>query len=386
MEKPFNLSGKLIILLGFLLILSCLVSAGIIEIDNVSDCTNTDNNWHYTVCINGLSDSGCDTGNGDEGVCTDVERQCYYDNNLYDSNSKFEANGHIFTCGENGTRPILSGEKPDYKNLVYDSPIYDGDSGPARCAMVTEPERCPVTDNPDENCYETEYYSSSREGQTRCCGDDNDDLDNEDCLFYNKDSDKDNVLDKDDVCPFIHNPNQYDNDKDGKGDICDNDDDNDGLWDANDNCPMLYNPNQENSDNNGMGDACEVPYDGDGDNDGILDVDDNCVLVYNPNQEDKDNDGIGDACDDIDDSDTDDDEDDEESSGSSSKKKEDDNKWYSYYFEDEEDGMKDIKHDEIKIVTYEDDKDKSDFGLGFIFFSLIFLIIFLLLISKDKFI
>ena len=86
-----------------------------------------------------------------------------------------------------------------------------------------------------------------------------------------------------------------DSDLDGLKDNCDDDDDNDGVLDADDNCPLLFNPDQSDNDNDGEGNAC----DDDDDNDGVLDIEDNCPLTYNPTQDDRDNDGIGDACDTI---------------------------------------------------------------------------------------
>lgn len=56
---------------------------------------------------------------------------------------------------------------------------------------------------------------------------------------------------KQDNCPFIFNPRQYDYDRDDVGDRCDN-------------CPYNSNPDQTDTDNNGEGDACAVDIDGDG--------------------------------------------------------------------------------------------------------------------------
>lgn len=69
--------------------------------------------------------------------------------------------------------------------------------------------------------------------------------------------------------------------------------DTDGVFDAADNCPRAANPDQVDQDNDGRGDACDDDRDGDG----LLDVEDNCVTVVNPDQADADGDGQGDACD-----------------------------------------------------------------------------------------
>lgn len=71
------------------------------------------------------------------------------------------------------------------------------------------------------------------------------------------------------------------------------DSDGDGILDANDNCPNVYNPDQANFDDDALGNACDP----DDDNDGIPDAQDNCQYDYNPQQYDTDKDGIGDACD-----------------------------------------------------------------------------------------
>ncbi|NKB32708.1 MAG: hypothetical protein GKR91_06385 [Pseudomonadales bacterium] len=113
------------------------------------------------------------------------------------------------------------------------------------------------------------------------------------------DSDGDGIPDASDNCPSISNPDQFDLDNDGLGNVCDPDDDNDLVDDVFDNCPVNFNADQANADNDSLGDACDA----DDDNDNILDLDDNCPVVANPNQENFDGDVLGDACDPDDDND-----------------------------------------------------------------------------------
>ncbi len=97
------------------------------------------------------------------------------------------------------------------------------------------------------------------------------------------DSDFDGIYDDCDNCVYVHNPDQFDVDSDGLGNLCDPDADDDGIENEFDNCWLVGNFDQVNSDSDSLGDAC-----------------DNCIDVSNPYQYDEDGDGIGDACEDDD--------------------------------------------------------------------------------------
>ncbi|REH37664.1 thrombospondin type 3 repeat-containing protein [Paraperlucidibaca baekdonensis] len=167
-------------------------------------------------------------------------------------------------------------------------------------------------------------------------------------------NDNDSILDADDVCPTIDDPNQVDTDGDMSapenrdpmksarfdpskgGDECDNDIDNDGIENVDmfgntlDNCFLVPNPDQATTQGgNGApgftGSACSDAPDADMDGDGIPNKADTCPTIQNPNngpdfcldsdgdgvnnnidncddkqnigQKDTDRDGEGDACD-----------------------------------------------------------------------------------------
>lgn len=133
--------------------------------------------------------------------------------------------------------------------------------------------------------------------------------------------DNDHIPDEQDNCPEVTNYEQNDTDGDGLGNACDNckqtpnidqaNRDGDAYGDACDVCPTLYSETRDNvdvsqwdTDRDGIGNGCDDDFD----NDGVENDDDNCNpssehsiwASQNHDQVDTDNDGIGDACEDED--------------------------------------------------------------------------------------
>lgn len=165
-----------------------------------------------------------------------------------------------------------SGTRSIQLRFLTSDPDRDGDGD------LNDADNCPDTPNPDQ-------ADQDGDGRGDAC---------------DGDRDGDGVANGDDNCAEVANPSQADQDTDGIGDACDRDRDGDGDANDADNCVDTPNPGQENNDGDTQGDACDA----DDDNDGDLDGADNCRTVSNPDQANRDNDAFGDACDEDRDGDT----------------------------------------------------------------------------------
>ena len=208
---------------------------------------------------------------------------------------------------------------------------------------VTDTDNCPDIDNPDQ-------LGTDGDSIGDACDSDNDNdgyLDINDAFPFNAlewlDSDNDGYGDNSDNCPMVYQINQYNNDGDSMGNVCDPDDDNDGYADIDDafpfnalewldsdndqlgnnsdNCPFVHNYDQNNYDGDSMGNVCDPDDDNDGyadiddafpfnalewldsDNDQLGNNSDNCPFVHNYDQNNYDGDSMGNACDPDDDND-----------------------------------------------------------------------------------
>ncbi|WP_424963737.1 thrombospondin type 3 repeat-containing protein [Ekhidna sp.] len=98
------------------------------------------------------------------------------------------------------------------------------------------------------------------------------------------DTDEDGIVDEEDNCPLVSNPDQADSDGDGIGDVCEDDEDEDGIPDDQDNCPETANSDQLDSDEDGIGDVCDpVPTTVEQDKDHIqasLDATLDCIKTF----------------------------------------------------------------------------------------------------------
>lgn len=166
------------------------------------------------------------------------------------------------------------------------------------CDMVVDAEdNCGTVANPeqintDRNFTPSEPPAPEEPGAVMVAGDDGSPGErNGD--ECDEDDDADGIPDVSDNCRTARNPSQKRTQDPVAGDACVTDRDGDGVVDGRDNCSAAANPGQENLDGDSLGDVCDLDDDGDGRNDTA----DNCPVVANDTQGDADNDGKGTACD-----------------------------------------------------------------------------------------
>ncbi|MDD5086724.1 MAG: DNRLRE domain-containing protein [Candidatus Nanoarchaeia archaeon] len=118
--------------------------------------------------------------------------------------------------------------------------------------------------------------------------------DNGYCTSIEKDSDGDEIPDKEDNCPYHYNPDQRDLDNDGKGDVCDSDKDGDGMpddWERKHGLNPEFNDANEDKDGDGLTNLEEYKYgtdptNPDTDGDGYSDYDEIKIHGTNPSDPD----------------------------------------------------------------------------------------------------
>ena len=177
-------------------------------------------------------------------------------------------------------------QKDINQNWVGDACEFDSD----RDSVPDEIDNCRGVSNPWQedddkdgiwnSCDNCELYNPSQIDE-----DGNkiwDTCDQQKTFLENNDEDWDKILNSQDNCRTIANPDQADDDNDRIGNSCDN-------------CRVFQNYDQVDSNENGIGDICE-----DSDSDWVDSITDNCINIPNPDQADDDNDGIGNLCEDDD--------------------------------------------------------------------------------------
>ena len=264
--------------------------------------------------------SGCDAAVPEAETCNGSDDDC--DGHVDEDTSGAEC----FVENEHGSCPGA-------ELCLGGTPVCD--------APAPEPESCDGVDNNCNDEVDEGYPDTDGDGTADC---------------METDKDNDGVVDGEDNCPFVFNPEQEDFDLDGDGDQCDPDDDGDkvadeedcapyddsvypeaeescdgadnncnqqidegfpdtdedgiadcvdtdkdgdGIPNSLDNCPDLFNPPQADLDGDGKGNDCDEDLDGDG----VANLVDNCLDAANPGQENEDADALGDICDDDDDGD-----------------------------------------------------------------------------------
>jgi len=163
-------------------------------------------------------------------------------------------------CGADSAKPVGEGPGTPDGVVVEDVPGTpsdgDGDEDEDGDGILDGDDNCPLVPNPDQEDEDDDGYGDAcffPDYITPCCG--------PECFL---DSDGDQIPDLLDLCPWTPSEGgieaNVDSDGDGVGDACDDTDDfdGDGVPDLADNCPRVPNPDQANTDGD---DDCDIHWD-----------------------------------------------------------------------------------------------------------------------------